>query len=75
MSEKCPICKRKFSDEAMGPLVVPAFVDWHYVDMCPLCYGDKHLKTHGCSWEPTGEIAAAMFEEAKRQFPDWRNKP
>jgi hypothetical protein len=34
--------------------------------MCPLCYAKEFERIHDIPWEPTGEVASAMFEEAKR---------
>ena len=67
---KCPICKRKFP----AGLIADAFVGGKSVTMCPLCYGDDHLRRHKVEWNPVGEIASEMFEEAKQLYPDWRPK-
>lgn len=71
--EQCPICKRKFKvPEYLGALVVDAFVDGKYITMCPLCYAENVLRIHGIPWDPVGEIASEMFEEAKQQYPKWK---
>ena len=72
---KCPKCKRKFTvpeNLMSGAMVTEAFVDGRYVTMCPLCYADDHLIRHGVKWNPKGEMAKEMFEEAKKQYPDWK---
>lgn len=77
MSEKCPNCSRVFEDacdRGVGSIVTLAFVGGKYTEMCPLCYAEDHKIRHSASWNPKGEIASAMFEEAKHQYPDWRPK-
>lgn len=75
MTETCPRCKRIFQDacdEGIGSIVTDAFIDGRYIEMCPLCYAEDFKKMHCSKWLPLGEIASAMFEEAKRQYPKWR---
>jgi len=69
----CPICERLFPDEPF-PLVTQAFIDGRYVTMCPLCYADDHLKRHGVEWNPQGEIAASMYEQAKQYLAEGKLK-
>jgi hypothetical protein len=68
--DTCPRCNREFYDNPI-PLVTQAFVDGEYVEMCPLCYAEDVQKIHGIKWNPKGETASLMFEEAKKQYPDW----
>lgn len=75
MKDMCPICKRLFNDEPVGPLITDAFIDGRYIRMCPLCYADDLFRRTGHVWDPGDETTAAlMFEEAKKQYPDWRGK-
>lgn len=68
----CPICKREFPDctesECYLDLVINAFVDGEYVMMCPLCYADNHKRIHGVEWNPVGELARQMYEEARKLY-------
>ena len=34
--------------------------------MCPICYAEEIKRVHGIEWEPGGEMAAEMYELAKR---------
>ena len=77
MSDTCPRCNRSFNDNPIGSLVTQAFIDGRYVTICPLCYDIDHLGRHGCLWNPKGEIASAMFQEAVNQHPEhnaWREE-
>ena len=69
----CPICKREFPDcsesECFLDLVVDAFVEGEHVTMCPLCYADDHKRIHSFNWQPKGELASLMYEEAKKLYP------
>ncbi len=48
------------------PLVTEAFVGGQFVTACPLCYGQDIRRMTGRPWEPQGQIAAMMLEEAQR---------
>jgi len=70
----CPICKREFPDcaesECCLDLVVDAFIDGKYITMCPLCYAKDFKRIHGVNWQPVGEMASMMYEEAKRLYSE-----
>lgn len=72
----CPICKREFPDcsesECHLDFVVQAFIDGKYITICPLCYADDFKKIHGCDWQPKGELASQIYEEAKKLYPKKR---
>lgn len=76
-TETCPKCYRKFKtnpDNGIATIVTEAYIDGEWIRLCPLCYSESVKQIHGIKWNPKGEIASAMFEEAKRQYPKWRQK-
>lgn len=73
--ERCPECKRRFFiPEDIGSILALFCIHNERVTMCPLCYAKAYEETFGIIWSPKGEIASAMFSEAKRQYPDWSQK-
>ena len=72
--DTCPKCKRKFptaTESKCGlDLVTHAFIEGKHILMCPLCYGASIKTILGIEWNPMGESAKMMFEEAKELYPN-----
>jgi hypothetical protein len=63
--ERCPRCGRRFRDPSI-PIVTCAFINGKYREECPLCYAKDFRKMTGIRWEPSGEVASFMLQEARR---------
>jgi hypothetical protein len=62
MKEKCPKCKRLFSEG----LIQPLFANGKYYPLCPICALEERNKTLGIPLDTpfTGEMALEMYEQA-----------
>ena len=61
-TDVCSKCLRGFPPDLLNSACISGS---YTLPICPLCYGDIHKEIHGFSWQPTGEIASDLLEQAE----------